>query len=128
VGGAQTAELELRVDVRQRAYEVDAIGQLMVEPCTELERAAVDAEVEALLLPLAEQENLAAELARSRQLDAVAGHVREAAVDLQVDVVHVDARVAHLGERRRRSHHRDRSAIPVATLIKAPTSENASAS
>src|SRR5690606_31871197 len=67
--------LELGVDVRKLPDEVELVGEAVHVGPAELDRAAVDAEVEILVLPLAENEKLIVELVRTRDLEAVAIHV-----------------------------------------------------
>src|SRR5262249_10964493 len=107
----EAAELELLVEVRQRADEVDLRVDLLVETGAELEPGAVDAEVEALVLPLAEDEDLV-EVVRAGDLEAVAVDIR-GAVERKIEPAHFEIAVAvalALGGKRRtgrsgREHH-----------------------
>src|SRR5262245_29990003 len=83
-----------------------------MEPGAKLERGAVDAEVEALVLPLAEDEDLV-EVVRAGDLEAIAVHVRDA-VERQVDPADLEVAVAVAlavgGESRARHSGREHNA------------------
>ena len=102
VVGRGAAKLHFRVDIRQRADEVERVGEAVSPTAADLDRAAVDAEVEALVLPFAEQENAVVELIRARELEAVAFDI-SVVVELDVEDADLEVRVVHLGQQQARS-------------------------
>src|SRR6185295_16155673 len=98
----ERTDVDLAVDVRQRADEVERRVDRVVEAPSDLVLTPVHAGVVALLLPLAEQEHFLAELVRPCDRKAVAVHVDDV-IERQIQVLEVHVAVAHVRERRSRS-------------------------